>query len=154
MVMKRLSLVSILFLFASFVSGTVASEDLDQEEWWLDAEEITEQDAEEETSEEESEQTAPEAEVAPPQSDVKYVIERQLKDTGLIFLPYGPGEDSLGEIRPSESYYQGVPQMRPRVPQVQPMVFIEDKKKEGTEQEEGGEENEEGENEDDETNNY
>lgn len=160
MVMKRLSLVAILFVFAFFVSGTVASEDLDQEKWWFDdVKEITEQDAEEETgeetSEEDMEQTAPEAEVAPPESDVKYVIEKQLKDTGLIFLPYGPGEDSLGEIRPSESYYhQGVPHMQPKFPQIEPIVFIDDEKKEGTEQEEGEEENEEGENDDDETNDY
>ena len=52
--MKGLSLVSILFVLAFFVSGTVASEDLDQEEWF-DVEEITEQDAKEETSEEDSE---------------------------------------------------------------------------------------------------
>jgi len=70
-----------------------------------------------------------------PQRDVKYEIDRQLKDTGLEFERYYPGE-----ARPSTRGYHG------RRPQIEPLVFVEDEVEGGTE--EGDEEKEEGENDD------
>jgi hypothetical protein len=70
----------------------------------------------------------PEIESHPrPQRDIKYEIDQQLRDTGLEFERYYPGE-----ARPIAPTY------RRKRPHIEPMVFEEDEEQEG--QEKGKEE--------------
>ncbi|MDY6839271.1 MAG: hypothetical protein SWH78_15005 [Thermodesulfobacteriota bacterium] len=62
--------------------------------------------------------------------DVKYELDRQLEDTGLVFSPYDPGE-----VRPSDGQYSTFP--RPGTP----FFFVEDEGGEdkGDDEEDDGE---------------
>ena len=137
--MKTIFLPSAVFILCLIVpSWTLASEDASQEAGSCEPE-FTEEVVEKEPCEEEGEETEPEKEIESrperSQRDIKYEIDRQLKDTGLEFERYYPGE-----ARPSTRGYHG------RRPQIEPLVFVEDEVEGGTE--EGDEEEEEGENDD------
>jgi hypothetical protein len=131
MVMKRFSL-SLVFwaLCVFFICTPVASEYMDptvdgepqeSSEEALQTGEDEEEDEEKDEKEAESEKgpTTPWQGVAP---EVKYELDRQLEDTGLIFSPYDPGE-----VRPANGQYSTFP--GPSAP----FFFVEEE--EGEEQE-------------------
>jgi len=100
-----------------------------------DAQELTEEAGE---TEGDDEDVAPEPRPTSPRPgvglDVKYEIDRQLQDTGLVFSPYDPGE-----VRPTNGQYRSFPQ------QAAPFFFVEDeegKDKEDDEEDEGEKEDE------------
>jgi len=135
--MKRIFLSSAVFILCLIVpSWTMASEDASQEAGSCEPE-FTEEIVEKEPCEEEGEDEPlkPKLKSRPqsPQRDVKYEIDRQLKDTGLEFERYYPGE-----ARPAAQGYHK------RRPQIEPLVFVEDEAEEAAEK--GDEEKEEGEN--------
>ncbi|MDY6955163.1 MAG: hypothetical protein SWE60_26975 [Thermodesulfobacteriota bacterium] len=115
-------------LCAFFLCPAGASEYVDPN-MDADAQESTEEAAETEGDEEEAE---PEPRRTAPRPgatyDVKYEIDRQLQDTGLVFSPYDPGE-----VRPSNGQYRGFPQ------QAAPFFFVEDEEGEDTGNDEDGE---------------
>ncbi|MDY6954673.1 MAG: hypothetical protein SWE60_24480 [Thermodesulfobacteriota bacterium] len=106
-------------LCAFFVCPAGASEYVDPN-IDADAQESTEEASETEGDDEEAEpeprRTAPRPGVT---YGVKYEIDRQLQDTGLVFSPYDPGE-----VRPSNGQYRGFPE------QAAPFFFVEDEEEE------------------------
>ncbi|MDY6987149.1 MAG: hypothetical protein SWQ30_03745 [Thermodesulfobacteriota bacterium] len=118
-----------------FVCGAGASEYVDPN-MDSDAQESSEQSAE--TEDDDEEEAEPEPRRTSPRPgvtrDVKYEIDRQLKDTGLVFSPYDPGE-----VRPSNGQYRSFPQ------QTTPFFFVDDEEgeeKEDDEKDEGEKEDE------------
>jgi len=126
-------------LCAFFVSTAGASEYVDPK-MDLEAQESTEEGAETEGDEAEAESDAREVSpwhgVAP---EVKYELDRQLQDTGLMFSPYDPGE-----ARPSNGWYRSFPQ------QGAPFIFVQEEagEDEESDDEDEGEKEDEGEEED------
>ena len=92
-------------LCAFFVCTAGASEYVDPN-MESDAEESTEEATE--TEDDDDEEAAPEPSETGPGPvvplDVKYELDRQLEDTGLVFSPYDPGE-----VRPSNGQYSTFP---------------------------------------------
>ena len=119
-----------------FVCAAGASEYVDPD-MSSDAEEVTEEAAETEGDDEEAEpeprRTTPRPDVT---YDVKYEMDKQLQDTGLVFSPQDPRE-----VRPPNGQYRSFPQ------QMSPFFFVEDDQgeDEANDEEEDKEDDEEGE---------
>lgn len=129
-VMKGLMLASVFWAMCAFLACAAGASEYVEPNMDSDTEECAQEAAETEGDEEEAEPEPRRMRPVPDAPYVKYELDRQLQDTGLMFSPYDPGE-----ARPSNGRYRTFPQ------QGAPFFFVEDEE-EGNDEDEGETEDE------------